>query len=68
MKRLTRKLLILVVLIGALGFTSSHAAGGKGTNRLPCCSWCFNICDRCEVDPSYCARCNNCLGACNGSC
>ena len=65
MRRLVRKLLVLTMLVASIGLASTQATRSAA---MPCCSWCFNICDRCEFDPSYCTRCTNCLNACNGSC
>ena len=63
MRRLTRKLLVLTVLVASLGLASSQKSAA-----IPCCSYCMNLCDICETNPSYCARCYSCLSNCNGSC
>ena len=69
MRRLVHKLLILMVLVGGLGLFSSPAAGLNGAAKLPCCSWCLNACDCCEVSPPCgCTTCNNCLRGCNSGC
>jgi hypothetical protein len=67
MRRLKRKFLVLMVLVASLGVLSSQPGAVKSA-AAPCCSWCFNICDLCETNPSYCNQCNNCLAHCNGSC
>jgi len=68
MTKLLRKLLILVVLLGGLGFATSHAARGNDAATAPCCDSCGDICDKCEIDPRWCNLCANCPFVCNPGC
>src|ERR1044072_6555768 len=63
MKRLLRRLLILIALVGCIGLAYGPSARAK-----PCCSWCDALCERCETDPSYCATCASCSANCNTLC